>query len=71
MKNTTENCHFNSHWTRILHRRVIVMFQGHWGGSKVYPQSLLRTNETVIKAVLNNVMAVFAAVLSVFIKAVI
>ena len=37
----------------------------------MYPQSLLRTNETVIKAVLNNVMAVFAAVLSVFIKAVI
>ena len=29
----------------ILHRRVIVMCQGHCGGSKVYPQSLLRTNE--------------------------
>ena len=37
----------------------------------MYPQSLLRTNEIVIKAVLNNLMAVFAAVLSVFIKAVI
>ena len=37
----------------------------------MYPQSLSRTNEIVIKAVLNNLMAVFAAVLSVFIKAVI
>ena len=37
----------------------------------MYPQSLLRTNEIVIKAVLTKLMAVFAAVLLVFIKAVI